>query len=344
MARNELVKRLVESHQRGDAEAFEEVAQELIDDERRKRHDSVADDLEAILEGRERRRPLQVSTLKALPTTRDDAPLLNLVQPRTTFRDVVLHPNVEQTLSQTLAEFSERSVLAAHGLDPRSRLLFVGPPGCGKSVTAEAVAHELGLPLAKVQLATVVSSYLGQTARHLDEILEFCREGTWVLLFDELDMFAKERGDTTEHGELRRVVAAFLQLLDDFRGDSLIIATSNHPALLDDAVWRRFHEVVGFDPPTQREIEELVRVKLRGIETEFSRREAARALKGMTHADIEMACHAAARTAVLEGRDTVDWDDIETGIQQLSRRRKEVSRFRIRARSSEATGNSTSNT
>jgi SpoVK/Ycf46/Vps4 family AAA+-type ATPase len=240
---------------------------------------------------------------------------------------LVLRPSTAKLLQEVVREYQQRDILAAHSLSPRSKLLFVGPPGCGKSVSAEAIATAVGLPLAKVQLATVVSSFLGETARHLEQILIFCEHGSWVLLFDELDALAKERSDRTEHGELRRVVAAFLQLLDDYTGDALVIATSNHPALLDDAAWRRFDEVVGFPPPTQGEIAELLRVKLRVIRTRFSREEAARRLKGCSHAEVEMVCLDAARQAVLEGRDVVTTGDIDHAIRLMDQRRQEVEQF-----------------
>jgi SpoVK/Ycf46/Vps4 family AAA+-type ATPase len=330
MARSDLVKRMLQSYQSGNDPEFRRVAEEVIADERRKRHDALADDLERILETRqlrEGRRPLHVSTLKPLPTTRDDLPLLQLVQPRTKFHDLVLRSTTAELLREVVSEYQRRDILAAHSLEPRSKLLFVGPPGCGKSQSAEAIATAVGLPLAKVQLSTVVSSFLGETARHLEQILTFCEHGNWVLLFDELDTLAKERSDRTEHGELHRVVAAFLQLLDDYSGDALVIATSNHPTLLDEAAWRRFDEVVGFPLPNQAEIAELFRVKLRLLRTRFSKEEAARRLKGSSHAEVEMVCLDAARQAVLEGHDVVTTGEIDRAIRRMEQRQEEVKRF-----------------
>lgn len=328
MARSDLVKRMIQSHQRGDDAGFRRVAEEIVAEERRKRHDTLADELERLLSGRTGRRPLTVSSLKPLPKTRDDADLLRLIDPRTTFHDLVLKKETQGLLEEIISEYQQRDVLASHMLRARSRLLFIGPPGCGKSRTSEAVANYLGLPLAKVQLSTVVSSFLGETSRHLHQILDFCEKGgSWVLLFDEIDTLAKERADKSEHGELRRVVATLLQLLDDFEGDAMVIAASNHPALLDEAVWRRFDEVVVFDPPTQAEIAELLRIKLRAMRVKFDRRELAREMKGFTHADVEMVCVDAARTAVLDGRDTVHKEDMERHIERMRRRLDEVNRL-----------------
>jgi SpoVK/Ycf46/Vps4 family AAA+-type ATPase len=317
------------SYQRGDDPEFRRAAEEVVSEERRMRHDAVADELERILSTGpgNRPRPLSVSTLRPLPTARDEAPLLDLVTPTSTFADLVLDKDTETLLTEVIEEYKRTELLAAYSLRPRNRLLFVGAPGCGKSQTAAAVAAQLGYPLAKVQLASVVSSFLGETSRHLDQILEFCEQGRWVLLFDEIDVLAKERSDRTEHGELRRVVATFLQLLDDYDGEALIIATSNHPSLLDNAVWRRFDEVIGFDLPTERDIISLLRVKLRSVKTKFTTRDVARKLVGCSHAEIELVCLDAARRAVLDGRATVDASDIDHGISRIRARQAEVQRF-----------------
>lgn len=253
------------SHQHGDDRAFHSAAEAIIEDERRKRHDLLADDLAAILEDpAARRRPLQVSSLTPLPKTRDEHPLLGIVQPSVSFQDLVLPPPVSEVLESIVDEFRLRSQLRAHGVQPRSTLLFVGPPGCGKSMSAPAIAGELGLPVARIQLAVVVSSYLGERARNLEQIFRLLETGSWVLLFDEFDLLGRERADRSDHGELRRVVAAMLQIIDEHHADSLFIATSNHPALLDTAVWRRFDDVVEFDLPDKATRAALIRLKLRG--------------------------------------------------------------------------------
>ena len=220
MARSDLVKALLRSHQRGDDAGFQRAAKDLIDDERRKRHDLVADQLEAILdESGRRRRPLQVSSLRPLPKTRDDLPLISMEEPRLTFRTWSC-PN-RRSGSSTRWPRSSASArrCGLTELRPDRACCWWGLPGCGKSASAEAMAGHLGLPIARVQLATVVSSYLGETARNLNQIFSFLDVGSWVLIFDEFDMLGRERADRADHGELRRVVAAMLQVVDDHRGD-----------------------------------------------------------------------------------------------------------------------------
>lgn len=327
MARSDLVKALMWSHQQGDDRAFHSAAEAIIEDERRKRHGLLADDLVAILEDpTARRRPLQVSSLTPLPKARDEHPLLNIVQSSLSFHDLVLYPSISEVLESVVDEFRLRSQLRAHGVQPRSTLLFVGPPGCGKSASALAIAGELGLPVARIQLAVVVSSYLGETAKNLEQIFRFLETGSWVLLFDEFDLLGRERADRSDHGELRRVVAAMLQIIDEHHADSLFIATSNHPALLDTAVWRRFDDVVEFDLPDETIRASLIRLKLRGVRYQIDVTATAKAMDGYSPAEIESACLNAMRLMVRHNEQTITDEHMAYGMRRGEARRRSLGR------------------
>lgn len=329
MARSDLVKALLRSYQQGDDAAFQSAAEAVIADERRKRHDLLADELTAILaetrQGLGRRRPLQVSSLKPLPKTRDDNPLLAIAQPRLTFQDLVLGDSVMTVLDGIIDEFRHRSTLRAHGVSPRSTLLLVGPPGTGKTVTGEAIAGELGLAVARIQLATVVSSYLGETARNLEQIFSFLNTGSWVLQFDEFDMLGRERADRSDHGELRRVVAAMLQIIDENNADSIFVATSNHPSLLDTAVWRRFEEVIQLELPDEAARAALIDLKLRAVRTEVDIRTAARLMEGYSAAELEAVCLNAIRLMVRQYDKAVTKAHLDYGIEREEARRRAIS-------------------
>ena len=327
MARSDLVKALLRSHQRGDDAEFRRAAKELVDDERRKRHDLVADQLEAILEEPgQRSRPLQVSSLRPLPKTRDDLPLISLEEPRLSFQDLILPESVIAVFDSLVEEFRQRSALRAHGVTPRSSLLLVGPPGCGKSASAEAMAGQLGLPVARVRLATVVSSYLGETARNLEQIFGFLDVGSWVLVFDEFDMLGRERGDHADHGELRRVVAAMLQVVDEHRGNSLFVATSNHPALLDSAVWRRFDELVELPAPGESARAEILKLQLRSVRWDFDVPRASRIMEGFSASEVEAVALDAIRLMVRRLDKRVGPEHIEYAIDRGEARRQIVRR------------------
>lgn len=329
MARSDLVKALLRSYQRGDDAAFQAAVEAVIADERRKRHDVLADELTAILaetgQRRGQRRPLQVSSLKPLPKSRDDNPLLTIAQPQITFQDLVLAEPVMSVLEGIVEEFRHRSALRAHGVPPRSTLLLVGPPGTGKTVTGEAIAGELGLAVARIQLATVVSSYLGETARNLEQIFGFLNTGSWVLQFDEFDMLGRERADRSDHGELRRVVAAMLQIIDENNADSIFVATSNHPSLLDTAVWRRFDEVMEFGLPDEPARIALIELKLRAVRADIDVPRAARSMEGYSAAQIEAVCLNAMRLMVRQFDKAVMSRHVEYGIEREEARRRAIS-------------------
>jgi SpoVK/Ycf46/Vps4 family AAA+-type ATPase len=316
------------SYAKGDDAAFREAAEEVISDERRKQHGLLADQLQGLLGSREAPRPLNVATMQPLPKGRDENPLLHISSARATLDDVVLPRPTRSLLEDMVREYRSASVLHAHGLRPRSRALFIGPPGTGKSLTAEALAGELGVPLVTIDIASVVSSYLGETSRNLASIFSFCARGSWVILFDEFDALAKERSDESEHGELKRVVTAFLQLLDSFEGRSLLLAATNHPGLMDDAVWRRFDEVVAFRPPTQADISRLIDLKLRATRHRVSLADLASQMKGFTHSEIEIICHDALRHAVLAEHGVVNVDDFQRAIKRMEERRQAIRRAR----------------
>ena len=256
-------------------------------------------------------------------------PLLTLREPARRLEDVVLSPQNRSLVCNILREHNREEVLKAHGLRPSDRLLFCGPPGCGKTLTAEVIAGELGRPLAIVRTDSVVSSFLGETAANLRKVFDFISASPVVALFDEFDALGKEREDASEHGELRRVVNAVLQMLDAYNGRSLIIAATNHERLLDSAIWRRFDEVLLLKPPTPAQLCRLFSIKLRGVRHDLDINELAHRdwFKGATHADVERVVRRAVKEMVLQGGEPV----LRMGHLESAYRRE-------RARTQRATG------
>lgn len=314
------------SYQRGDDDGFRAAADEVIVDERRKRHGHLAEELETIMRTSPAsgNQPTRITPLRPLPKARDEASLLDLLNPRRTFEDQTLRPETASVLEDVVEQRRRSDQLRAHGLFPVRSVLFVGPPGTGKTTSAESIAADLGVPLARVNVAAVVSSLLGETAKNLASIFAAAREEPWVLLFDEFDALGRERADATEHSELKRVVSTFLQLLDDYHGPALVVAATNHPAVLDHAVWRRFDEVVVFRPPTQREIERLIRRNFRRIRLDPPVVEIARRLRGRSHADVELVCRSAMKRAVLRDAASVTTGDIDHAIKRTEDRQSSI--------------------
>jgi SpoVK/Ycf46/Vps4 family AAA+-type ATPase len=307
---SESIRKLLLAHFEGDSEGFRAAAREHIGEERRKNHQVVARDLERLLASYNGLAVVRTSNGLAplLGGSRDiprdkerDVPLVELLEPARRLEDLVLDEGTRKTLERIVDENRKADLLKTYGARPANRILFCGPPGCGKTVSAEAVAAELYLPVALVRFDAVVSSYLGETAANLRKVFDFARSRPMVVLFDEFDAIGKDRASLEEHGEIKRVVNSFLQILDGFRSDTVAIAATNHQGLLDPALWRRFDEIVFFDLPAASRIEDLLRRNLRqiGIHPAANLHDLSAALVGLSHADVERIARDAVKDMLL---------------------------------------------
>lgn len=321
MARGDQLRRLFASYASSDDAGFRTAANELVADERRKNHRLLAAELERELNVARPPGVNQPLTLRPLPRSRDDRPLIRLSKPQHELTELVLPPSARTVIDEVVTENSSRAALTSHGLRPRQRLLMTGPPGTGKSASAHAIAAELSLPVATASLAAMTSSFLGDTAKNIEAVVRFAEQTPCVVLFDEFDVLGQERGQTGDHGEMRRVAATVLQLLEEMQGESLLIATTNHPQHLDVAVWRRFDELIGFGPLNQTQTAELISLKLRAVRTELSARQWARTLRTLLPAEVELVCVDAMRRMVLAELDAVNDSMMKAAFHQMRRRR-----------------------
>ena len=215
---------------------------------------------------------------------------------------------VEATLTRLIDERLKLDALTAAGLEPTRTVLFTGPPGVGKTLAARFVARELSRPLLTLDLSAVMSSYLGRTGTNLRHVLDHAKSFDCVLLIDELDAIAKRRDDSTEIGELKRLVTVLLQQLDDWPSSGLLVAATNHAELLDPAVWRRFEEQVDFGVPATAAAEAFISGLLRGLVEDYEGWSAvlASALSGKSYSEIERQITSARRLSALSGGDLQD--------------------------------------
>ncbi|HEY3805161.1 MAG TPA: ATP-binding protein [Kofleriaceae bacterium] len=239
--------------------------------------------------------------------------------------DIVLSAELTRKLDRTIAEYRDRDMLAKHALAPRSRLLFVGPPGCGKTLAADVLAAELSLPLVYARFDGIVSSFLGETATNLRRVFSYAAKAPSLLFFDEFDTIAKRRDDDQEVGELKRVVGSFLQILDSHPRDRLVVAATNHEGLLDEALWRRFDDVLVFRRPSVAQLAELLTMKLRGVRKPgVDIQMLAADMDGFTFADAERVCREAIKTMVLGGAKELHADMLRAELEEQRARLRDV--------------------
>ena len=221
----ELVRNLIQAFMAGDSNSFRSGAEKYVAEERRKNHHILARDIEKLLLNGAST-TASTKTFSLIGTHVTDLPrdkergivLVEVMEPKRALESLVLAQNIQHTLDTIIQENRKADILRSYGLRPASKILFCGPPGCGKTIAAEAVAQALYLPLVLIRFDAIVSSYLGETAANLRKVFDFVRTRPMVALFDEFDAIGKSRTAEEEHGELKRVVNSFLQMLDGFRG------------------------------------------------------------------------------------------------------------------------------
>ena len=307
MASGKLLRQLIKYGARGDVASFRAAAEAAISEERQKQHHLLANDLERLLYADHMvldSRLRELHPAVELPRAKDGE--LPLLEERPVVReesDIILSEPTMAALRGIIREHQRADVLRSHGLQPAQKLLFVGPPGCGKTLAAEVVAGALAMPLVLVRLDALVSSFLGETASNLRRVFDFVATTPVVALFDEVDALTKDRGDSADHGELKRAVNAVLQMMDGYRGASLLIATTNYESIIDRAVWRRFDETLRFDPPDESQIGRLLGLKLAGVRRNFELddQRVRELFEGLSHADIERVLRRAVKDKVLAG-------------------------------------------
>jgi SpoVK/Ycf46/Vps4 family AAA+-type ATPase len=297
MARSDLLIALVKAGKATPDPRFRQAAEALIAEERAKRHDILADQISTALNAASNGQSTAASmSLISIPD------LVYEINSDRTLDTLVLPSSVLKELRQLIEEQHRAELLRSYSLAPRHRLLLVGPPGNGKTSVAFALAHELMVPILAVRYEGLIGSYLGETASRLRKIFDYARQRACILFFDEFDTVGKERGDIHETGEIKRVVSTLLLQMDQLPPHVVIVTATNHPELLDRAVWRRFELRLSLPPPNPREIQEFLNRLFSGFDLDggFKPRNLGQKLAGATYSEIEDIFKDVARRAVLE--------------------------------------------
>jgi len=323
MARADLMKKLFASYKAGDDDAFMKIAQDIIEDERKKNHVILADELKLVLFNGNTRSKRSLSTYSATISKDKESGtnLFEIIYPEKYLSDLIASEKMQQEFARIITEFQNWDILVSNGVTPTRRILFYGAPGCGKTLTAQAIASEIGLPMIYVRFDAIISSYLGETASNLRKVFDFAQQESYLIFFDEFDAIARSRNDPFEHGEIKRVVNTFLQQLDNFKGKSLIIAATNFEQSLDYAIWRRFDSTLRFDMPTSDEKFRLFSLRLKSLNgPNHVFAEIVNNTDGFSYADVEQTTNFIRKQCVLEGRKLYTKRDIELAVS----RQKEI--------------------
>src|SRR5262245_16637095 len=262
MATSEQLKALLESYSDGDENRFLAIAMQLAAHEARQGHTKLAKELREIIDSVKSKRTLRGVSAKTVPLVQprgELAGLLSASYPKTRLSDMCLPPDVLGRLQRIIREHRQEHKLRSHGLAPRRKLLLVGPPGSGKTMTAAALAGEMDLPLFTIVLEVLITKFMGETAAKLRLIFDSIQQLRGVYLFDEFDAIGSKRILANDVGEIRRVLNSFLQFIEKDESSGIIVAATNHAELLDPALFRRFDDVIDFSLPNDELIEKALR-------------------------------------------------------------------------------------
>ncbi|WP_205743336.1 AAA family ATPase [Geobacter sp. FeAm09] len=290
---------------------------QIIEAERKNGHVVLASSLEKIIAARSSQSSKNFSKL---PTSRrHNDPLVTVMSRDELRHHMILNEDTEKRFSRVEKEFAARERLAKYGFSYKKKILLYGPPGCGKTLGAERLAWNTGLPLIKVRFDAMISSYFGESASNLRNIFDTVKNAPSVLLLDECDFIAKSRNLSNDVGEIPRIVNTLLQLLDDYNSPGLLVAATNLDKMLDRAIFRRFDDVFEVPMPTQNEIHELLTTSLSSVKVEsnINYNHLSQIMVGMSAANVATIAQNAAKSIILEGKNCVTQKDLELALKDI---------------------------
>ncbi len=316
MASGEQLKALLKSHVDGDDDRFFSIAMQVAAHEAKRGHGRLAEELRTLVD----RAKSKLPTAGPIPIGRPRGELANLLEasyPSARLGQMVLGKQLGDQIQRVIREQRYAGRIVERGLAPRRKLLLTGPPGTGKTMTASVLAGELGLPLLQVRLDGLITKYMGETAAKLRQIFEATGRTRGIYFFDEFDAIGSQRGLPNDVGEIRRVLNSFLQMIEQDRSHSLVIAATNHPGILDPALFRRFDDILHYELPDRGQIAQLLRTRLAS--------EAAKRIRwsrladdaaGLSYAEVVRAVDEVLKDALINERTPVGEADIRVMLKE----------------------------
>lgn len=321
MATAEQIKALLRSHADRDDRRFYAAALQVAAQEARQGHHKLASDIKQMVEKSQSAGGPGLALARPTPLTNqprgDLKGLLDLTHAPARFAELVLSHEVQERLNRVLLEQRQKDKLAQYGLHPRRKLLFTGPPGTGKTMSAAALATELKLPLYTIVLDSLITRFMGETAAKLRLVFDQIKQTRAVYLFDEFDAIGTQRGSQNDVGEIRRVLNSFLLFVEQDSSESLIVAATNHPELLDKALYRRFDDIIRFEKPDEKQTKAIIENRLSMFEmSDLQWDQLTAASIGLSAAEVTRACEDAAKEAVLHHSDRISTELLLKAIAQ----------------------------
>jgi len=331
MARSDQLKALLRAYAGDNQEHFFAVAMQMAADEAHRGHTKLAAELRDLVDAAKSEKKPGLSSVRSKGVQRPTplaqpkgelSELLTVQYPQEHLQHMVLSDGVRHKLSRVLREQRHHEQLRLHGLSPRRKLLLVGPPGTGKTMTAAALAGELRLPLFTARFDSLITKFMGESASKLRLVFEALKSTRGVYFFDEFDSLGLQRGSQHDVAEMRRTLNMFLQLIEQDTSDSLLIAATNHGKDLDQALFRRFDDVISYEAPDQQQIEALLKNSLGTFVTpEIDFESLARIGRGESHADVVKACLDALKDAIMGGKKVVSHDSVALHLEERTQGR-----------------------
>lgn len=319
MATGTQLKALLKSLEEGDEERLYSIGLQMAAHEARLGHGKLASEIRELLDAIRTRHRIAPSRapIPLVQPKGELAGILSVSYPDVRLADMILAPETEARLHRVLVEHRQQVKLRDHGLHPRSKLLLTGPPGSGKTLTAKALAGELRLPLFAIMLDGLITKFMGETAAKLRLVFDAMKRTGGVYLFDEFDAIGSKRRATNDVGEVRRILNSFLSMLEEAALGSLVIAATNHPELLDPALFRRFDDVVEYELPSPELIRRTLLSRFSSLDTtDLDWHVVAANAEGLSYADIVKACEDAAKEAVLTESHAVTTSMLHRAIEE----------------------------
>ncbi len=313
MATADQIKMLIHSHFEDDEDRFNTIVLQLAAYEAQNGHKALARDIRDIIDNSKKK----VSKRKVIPFNKDLSDMILVEDSIYKLSNLVVSQDIKEKIKRIIIENKQREKLEKFGLNSRRKILIAGPPGTGKTLTASVLANELNLPICTIMVDKLITKFMGETSVKLRQIFENVKEVPGVYLFDEFDAIGAERSMDNDVGEMRRILNSFLQFIEQDDSNSLIVAATNNPKMLDQALFRRFDDVLHYKLPERDQIKSLILNRLsQYLSNKLDIEKIVDVAKTLSHSEITKACNDAIKELILNDLDSINTALMERMLQE----------------------------